>query len=127
MTRNVKCENKSTRIVFNSPTNDFLYQLASNTLSFIFIFHSVNVGLGIFNLIPVPPLDGSRLLNLFLPPKAYFGIMRHERTIYYVLLGWLLLGGYVSSFLLSIPLIASNAILSFIAELFSLSGRYSPF
>lgn len=103
-------------------TNNFLYQLASNTLSFIFIFHSVNVGLGIFNLIPVPPLDGSRLLNVFLPPKAYFGIMRHERTIYFVLIGWLLLGGYVSSFLLSIPFIASSTPLTFIAELFSLSG-----
>lgn len=103
-------------------TNEFLFKLASNTLSFLFIFHSVNVGLGIFNLIPVPPLDGSRLLGVILPPKQYFGIMRYERTIYFVLIGWLLLGSYVSSFLLSIPFVAANPALSFIAKFFSLSG-----
>lgn len=102
--------------------NEFLYSLASNTLSFILIFHSVNIGLGIFNLIPVPPLDGSRLLNVILPPKLYFGIMKYERTIYFVLIGWLLLGGYVSSFLLSFSAVASNPVLSFIARFFSLSG-----
>ena len=34
-----------------------------------------------FNMIPVPPFDGSRVLLFFLPPRAYFGIMRYERQI----------------------------------------------
>ena len=34
-----------------------------------------------FNLIPVPPFDGSRVAFVFLPPKAYFGIMKYERQI----------------------------------------------
>ncbi|MBQ7335228.1 MAG: site-2 protease family protein [Clostridia bacterium] len=34
-----------------------------------------------FNLIPVPPFDGSRVAFVFLPPKAYFGLMRYERQI----------------------------------------------
>ena len=57
------------------------YHLLSNTLSFFFIFHSVNVGICIFNLIPVPPLDGSRLMTALLPPKLYYKIMRNERYI----------------------------------------------
>jgi len=34
-----------------------------------------------FNLIPVPPFDGSRFALAFLPPKTYFGIMRYEQQI----------------------------------------------
>ena len=34
-----------------------------------------------FNMIPVPPFDGSRVLLYFLPPRVYFGIMRYERQI----------------------------------------------
>ncbi len=42
---------------------------------------SVNISLAIFNLIPVPPLDGSRFFYMFLPAKLYFGIMKYERYI----------------------------------------------
>jgi len=41
----------------------------------------VNIIMAIFNLLPVPPLDGSRILFGFLPNKLYFGIMRYERFI----------------------------------------------
>lgn len=39
-----------------------------------------------FNLIPIPPFDGSRIAFVFLPPKYYFAIMRYERQIMYGLL-----------------------------------------
>ena len=105
--------------------SEFLFRLVQNILDFIYIFHYINVGIALFNLIPVPPLDGSRILNVVLPPKAYFGIMRYERTIYFVLIGWLFLGEYAARALLSIPLIAGNSVLSFIAGLFSLSDILS--
>lgn len=39
-----------------------------------------------FNMIPVPPFDGSRVLLAFLPAKTYFGIMRYERHIMFGIL-----------------------------------------
>lgn len=48
----------------------------------------INIRLGVFNMIPVPPLDGSRLLTALLPSKAYFKIMQYER---YISLGLMLL------------------------------------
>lgn len=40
----------------------------------------------LFNLIPIPPFDGSRIALAFLPDRIYFGIMRYERQIMLVLL-----------------------------------------
>ncbi len=101
--------------------SEFLFSLALNFLLFTELFHIINIGIGIFNLIPVPPLDGSRILNVFLPPKAYFAVMRHEQKIYWILIGWMLLGRYVSAFLLSIPFISASPVLSAVASVFSLS------
>lgn len=101
--------------------DSFELKLVTNLLSFVLIFHSVNIGLGIFNLIPIPPLDGSRLLNVFLPPKVYFGIMKYERQIYFAVLGWLLLGDYVATAVRMIPIVASTPLLYGLATVFSLS------
>ncbi len=107
------------RVAFEE--GDIMLNIAQTSLDFVYIFHSINIGLAIFNLIPVPPLDGSRILNVFLPPKAYFGIMKYEKIIYFVLIGWLFLGEYVARALLAIPTVASNPILSSLANVFALS------
>ena len=39
----------------------------------------LNLGLGLFNLIPIPPLDGSKVLFSLLPDRAYLQLMRYER------------------------------------------------
>ncbi|MBE6652091.1 MAG: site-2 protease family protein [Ruminococcaceae bacterium] len=41
----------------------------------------MNIVLAIFNLIPIPPFDGSRIFYAFLPPKWYFGVMKYEQYI----------------------------------------------
>ena len=49
-------------------------------------FWAANLLTGLFNLLPVPPLDGSRILLVVLPQRIYFQIMRYERVIFVILL-----------------------------------------
>lgn len=52
----------------------------------------LNLGLAVFNLLPIPPLDGSRLFTVFLPPRQYFQIMQYERYIQLILFAAIFLG-----------------------------------
>ena len=61
----------------------------------LFTVAPMSVGMGIFNLIPFPPLDGSKVLAVFLPDVAYMKLMHYERYGILILLAlsWLGLGG----------------------------------
>ncbi len=52
----------------------------------------LNIALGIFNMMPFPPFDGSRIYSAFLPEKLYFGVMRYERYVFFAVLALLVLG-----------------------------------
>ncbi len=55
--------------------------VGSIIVNFFYIFEILNISLAVFNLIPVPPFDGSRVFYFLLPDKYYFGVMRYERQI----------------------------------------------
>lgn len=75
-------------------SSHLVLRLFEFTLIFFFYFHYINLTLGLFNCLPLPPLDGSRFFLLFLPKRAYFGIMKYERYIALGLMILLFLGAF---------------------------------
>ncbi|MDO5559474.1 MAG: site-2 protease family protein [Oscillospiraceae bacterium] len=66
----------------------FKVGITNTYLSFVlFQIISINIGLAVFNLIPVPPLDGSQVLMPFLPTKFVLKILENQ---IYVFLGLIL-------------------------------------
>lgn len=64
-------------IALYSGQNEFLVLL----LQIFSMFYSANMILGLFNLLPIPPLDGYKVFGALLPRKLYFQVMRYERYI----------------------------------------------
>lgn len=63
----------------------FLHSTMGSVLMLmIFYTISINVGLGVFNLIPLPPLDGSKIIMPFLPYKAKEWFINNEQIFYLV-------------------------------------------
>ena len=87
-------------VAFPAQSN-FVYYIQYAALTLFSYFHMLNLSLGVFNLIPIPPLDGSRIFYIFLPQKWYFGVMKYEKYIQLALLVLLWTG------LLSRPLSAA--------------------
>ena len=57
--------------------------------TFFYFFSKMNIYLAVFNLIPIPPFDGSRIAFVLLPTRLYFKVMQYERIIQFVVLALL--------------------------------------
>lgn len=88
------------------------YQVLNAVYSFLYFAAAINVNLAVFNLLPIPPLDGSRILQLLIPAKYYYKFLQYERYVVIVVFILILSG------VLSTPLaIVSNLILSLFSNI----------
>lgn len=84
--------------------NEFTFKMAEILVTFVYYFGWLNISLALFNLLPIPPLDGSKILYAFLPPKPNNWLKMHEREI---AIGFMIilivdsrfLSGYITGFL----------------------------
>ncbi len=77
-------------VVRMNMTNTFLWSLSQ----FLLIVASMSVGLGVFNLVPVHPLDGSRVVDAFMPFSWSLKLQKYQNIIFFVFIaalwfGWL--------------------------------------
>lgn len=89
--------------------------------NFLLYFSVINLGLGLFNLIPIPPLDGSRILGAFLKDDTYEQYMKYERygfIIIAILLALSSLRGNGTSFISELVDIIFNFIFRLVLKIF---------
>ncbi len=61
-----------------------------NMITFAFAWR--NLCFMVFNLIPLPPLDGFKVAGMFIPKRTYYNILRYEHYVIYAIMALSLLG-----------------------------------
>ena len=88
---------------------------------FLMYYVMVNMSLAVFNLLPIPPLDGSRILSAFLPRRLLEPYYKHQNTIIMIFFMLLFLGVF-SRPLGALQSALTNFAFSSIGRLFDLLG-----
>lgn len=70
----------------SGPINNIVYTLLISSIWY-------NVVLALFNLLPLPPLDGSKILASLLPEKLEYKFYKHEQKLYALLIIFILING----------------------------------
>ena len=103
------------RVLYTFVDSIWFLNMAARVL--ISTFASINIGLAVFNLLPIPPLDGSRIFGYFLPDKWVYTMERYSQYITLIIMALLLTG------VLDIPLsFLRNLIMRFLCLIFGLRG-----
>ncbi len=89
------------QLIYISSSSSLVSSVAIFINTLLISMISINIVLAAFNLLPIPPLDGSKIAFAFLPRHIYFNIMRYERYIIIALFAMLYFGvlNYPISFL----------------------------
>ena len=74
--------------IWTNMWDSVLLEIVYNFFDYLAI---INLGLGLFNLIPIPPLDGSKIIGIILPKKAYDEYMGYQRYGIYFMIGFLII------------------------------------
>ncbi len=82
-------ENDTAIYLTSSPT---VYRVVMYVYLFLHRAAMINAGLAAFNLIPLPPLDGSRILGAFLPNSIYYKLQTIERYSFIIVLALIATG-----------------------------------
>lgn len=100
-------------IIFTIILKLMLYYNLRYDLAFQIVQYGIyiNIILGIFNLIPIPPLDGSKIFFNLIPPRTYFKIIQYEYILQIALI-ILLFMNIIPRFLNPIVMIIYNLLLS---------------
>jgi len=98
--------------------NTLSITLLNILLNFFKVLSVINLGLGIFNLIPLPPLDGSKIIGIVLPEKAYEEYMGYQKYGMFFMLGLVIILNVLSYFgVESFVSVVTNKIYYFFIEL----------
>lgn len=77
---------------FLAPLLSVSFGVLSAITNILLIMTVLNINLAVFNMVPVPPLDGSRLVTALLPARIYYKVMQYEQYIIIVVIALLLFG-----------------------------------
>lgn len=90
----------------------YIFDGSFSIAEFVVYFASINIGLAIFNLIPINPLDGSRVLALILPQELEFALYRYES---YIMVGFFIFLYFVPRFGQGISYLSGQVLNAFVS------------